>query len=481
MSRFSKKLKREFNETMDNYFENNSIDLKDNLKNELNLNNDSINSKNKLKFKLIIASASIALLIIMCLFVPKIISYNKNIPVYQNMEVVENVTLQNTSVNVKAINRQISYYAQSNEKIIIKVNIRNPQSYEILSLRLNDTLFQSYQFLYGSNSEEIYVEFEVQNNPGIQSITIDQIKYVQGTTIKNAKYMGDRTINVAIEYQEIPNVLDFNIQMNDNAVLFNINIVDIHNLSNNVILYLFDGKNLIKRDLFVGYNDFVIELEYQKNYQYQIVSMFDSLNGKGMTSYNILEGEFEIISPIKIEQIKISKESINFIINAPLAVTIGNIKIYQGNEQIFTDVTQNEGVYSFNNLKSDTEYNIIIDYSYQLNNITYENKHTFEVNTTNKELPTVLFTSLVCFNNTVYLFYELEDKDSVGKLLQINVYKEDILVKEYKDIEYSMDIENKFEIDIDSDGNYKIGIVYEYDMNDGKGKQYLEEKIIVDR
>ena len=53
----------------------------------------------------------------------------------------------------------ISLYANPKEEIVVTVQIDNPKSFEILSFTLNGRLYQSYEFLEGSNSTQILVKF----------------------------------------------------------------------------------------------------------------------------------------------------------------------------------------------------------------------------------------------------------------------------------------------------------------------------------
>ena len=82
---------------------------------------------------------------------------------------------------------KVEYFAQKDEKFNIIVHLYNPSRYEILSFTLNDYKYQSYEFKEGSNSEELIIEVDAGAISGLKEYTIDAIKYIDGTEIKDVK------------------------------------------------------------------------------------------------------------------------------------------------------------------------------------------------------------------------------------------------------------------------------------------------------
>lgn len=485
MKRFKKSLKNKFNQSIDSYLKDYS--LKEDLRNQLNITNtpntsNEIKNKFSLSLKFSFAGIAIAIIILIGIFIPTIININKNIPTYQSMEVINSSQLQNIGFSERSVT-DYQYYAQSSEKIVVKINITNPKSYEILSLKLNNVLYQSYQFMYGSNSEEIFIEFDVQGHPGVQEITIDQIKYVKGTSIKNAKYEGNRTIKIAVEYTDVPMIEGFNYQINLNKIDFNFKVIDKYKISENIMIYLFDGSdNLIRKDVKIGQNNIsIVDLQYGMKYQYQIVALYDSLNGEGKNSYIIFKGEFETESPIKLINMIISNNAISFECVKEEYVNIDNISLYDEDKDIQSALLNNGLNVSFDNLLSNYQYRIVIQYNYILNGNKITNYYSYEVKTLEKLVPTIKFNSVVAFNNNVFVYFEIKDLDLVGEIEVVNVYKDNVIFKEIKDIEYSLEKENQLIFEIEDTGEYYIELIYRYDLNDTLGAQFIKEQIKVNR
>ncbi|MBQ8439799.1 MAG: peptidoglycan DD-metalloendopeptidase family protein [Clostridia bacterium] len=94
---------------------------------------------------------------------------------------------------------QDMYVAKSGEKVHITIHFDNPKQYEILSFTINGIKYGSHMFLQGSNMENLTVEYDVPADAeGILECTIDAIKYVDGTQIKDVKIGGDQTIQIMV-------------------------------------------------------------------------------------------------------------------------------------------------------------------------------------------------------------------------------------------------------------------------------------------
>ena len=98
------------------------------------------------------------------------------------------------------------HYADLSEDIYIHIHIKNPDKFEILSFTFNGEKYSNYMFEYGSNMETIIVKYNVGRESGIHDYTIDAIKYVDGTDIKDVIIRGDQTISVHVsEYESSAN------------------------------------------------------------------------------------------------------------------------------------------------------------------------------------------------------------------------------------------------------------------------------------
>ena len=86
------------------------------------------------------------------------------------------------------------YYADKNQDIYITIKLSNPDSYEIMSFTLNGNKYSSYMFEQGSDMENLILKHNVGNAAGIVDYTIDAIKYIDGTDIKDVIMDGDKTV-----------------------------------------------------------------------------------------------------------------------------------------------------------------------------------------------------------------------------------------------------------------------------------------------
>ena len=94
------------------------------------------------------------------------------------------------------------YYADLGEDIYINIHINNPDNFEILSFTFNGEKYSDYMFEDGSNMESIIIKINVGRQSGLQEHTIDAIKYVDGTKIKDVIIRGNQTISVHVSTNE---------------------------------------------------------------------------------------------------------------------------------------------------------------------------------------------------------------------------------------------------------------------------------------
>ena len=94
------------------------------------------------------------------------------------------------------------YYAPAGGKAVVCVELYNPDSLPILRFTLNGVIYQSYQFMDGSDSEQLYLEVAIPDTPGdVAEYTIDEIKYVDvDNEIRDARMDGERTVTVGVSY-----------------------------------------------------------------------------------------------------------------------------------------------------------------------------------------------------------------------------------------------------------------------------------------
>ncbi|MBE6694468.1 MAG: hypothetical protein E7589_06870 [Ruminococcaceae bacterium] len=102
-------------------------------------------------------------------------------------------TATETDIGIKDYNK--TYYAKPGEDVLITVHFDNPEKKEIISFTLNGEKYSSYIFEEGSDMEHLILKVKVGEKPGVAEYTIDAIKYVDGTAIKDVRMAGDKTVD----------------------------------------------------------------------------------------------------------------------------------------------------------------------------------------------------------------------------------------------------------------------------------------------
>lgn len=210
---------------------------------------------------------------------------------------------------------RLLYYAKKNEDIYITVHINNPASFEILSFTLNGTKYQSYMFEEGSNSEELILKLNVGEAQGIVEYTIDAIKYVDGTEIKDVRMYGERTVQVGVypeDPKDRPSVGITDAVIGCDEIAFTTTLSDVNDMvrASNGTLYafLYDGENQVaQKELSLGDSTLVVfsDLIHGTEYRYNIVAYYDSLDGKGFGAYCLHEEYFYTKSLVEITNMKL--------------------------------------------------------------------------------------------------------------------------------------------------------------------------------
>lgn len=510
MKKFEKKFKEEFLKEL-NAPNQNEI-LKEKLGIESNKNLVFGNIKETFFSKLVIhKKIIIALTCFILLFIVGIVGTTsyigfKNKPVYEGMEVTsitsnnqnyrlnkipsEVVNANSNNSNIKdviddsvkpVLQEGIAYYAEKGETIEIIVKISNPKSFEILSFTLNGRLYQTYEFKEGSNSEQIVVSFICQDESGIQLITIDAIKYVEGTTIKNARFDGDRTLKIGVKYNEVPVVSNLSEIIETTFFETSFFISDLNNLvdvKNGLMMYFFDGKSIIKTfKLKLGMNVVTLTDLYMKSsYEYAIVAVYDQLDGRGKCAHILSSNKFTTKTGIEYKNIEVTYDSILFNLNklSNENITIEQIALFDGYNLIETANKVGDS-YIFNNLLSNKEYIIQTKYSYQIieNNKNILIYDTIEENIKTKErpIPSIEFVDVVPSAEGVSFNLNINDSlSTLGKVTALRLYKDGNLIN------VNISTSNFIINGLLSNNTYEIEVEYTYDLQDGNLSQKLTKR-----
>ena len=519
-------MKKDMKRFKDAYLEelNFGDDVSNTIKSKIGVkpNDDKSKTKSSLftnrRKPLILGGSFVLVLLIAVVSIVAIINY-RNTPVYQGMDADNMPAVRSSNrelysdmdiyrKNIRGLNRNVRYkehedhtnnkygdkfdeqiedleqqigvivddrivcYAQPGEVVIITVKIDNPKFFEILSFTLNGKLYQTFEFVDGSDSSQIKVKFTVQETSGLQEITIDAIKYVDDTTIKNVRFEGDKTIKLGVTYQNPPQVTQVNEINNGSnfALSFNVSDVDnLINLTNGLNIYLFDAEKLVYTNKLSLGNNLIpySNLKLGNPYTYVIMGVYDLYDGLGKKAYVLHQNTFETQNGYTYNLITPTYDSILLSYNKLEGFdgTLKEINVYKGEElvQTLTENLENAEVFG---LLSNTEYKVVTTYKYSIleNNVSVEQEQSIEttVKTLERPIPTLAFKDEVLTQDSISFDYEIVDTTNVGKVVKVEVYNKDQLVNTYEEDIRTFD-------SLLSDNDYKFVITYEYDLFDGNG------------
>ncbi len=462
---------------------------KNEIKQKIGLNDALSKQANKTPwFKKIKPLAYSCAFIIVCLIVSITIVTttlnNKNIPTYQGMFATKIESTKNLSgkrlsgeiekeiidgIGVTKL-EGISCYENPNTDIIITINILNPKMYEILSFTLNGNKYQSYQFETGSNSTQILVKYQTRDESGIEEITIDEIKYVDGEKIKSARFDGNRTVKIGVTYQNVPSTTKLSDEVINNSYNLSLEIVDKDKIITNdgLYIYLVDGDELVTyKTLTLGINNVSFdELNYSTTYSWFVIGIYDLLDGEGLVANIMCSGEFEIASGYNFgeETLDTTSFSIKLLKKEKFNGKILMAELYQNNEYVKKIDNLGEQV-TFDNLLSNTSYHLILTYEFKTNdNKTIKKTMSYDIVTKPKSVPTVQIIDINASSNSIVFNYEITNQDDAKiSIKSIELISQDQVVNTLTNLS-TLKFANLY-----TNTNYTIKFNYIYDLNDGEG------------
>ena len=373
---------------------------------------------------------------------------------------------------------EVQYFAARNQDVFITVKLENPDSQVILRFTLNGTIYQSYQFQEGSDSENLILKVNAGDISGIKEFTIDEIKYIENVTneTKDAVIDGNQTVKLGVTYETVPSATIDSLDIHATSISFNVNVSDdirlIEKSGNTLKAYLYDGNDIVRTiDLVVGSNVVVFDkLAIDSEYEYAIATVYDTLDGIGKRVAILNQ---ETIQTEKIMNISVSNQTqstIEFILDINDGDEVGAIsaiELYKGETLVeaLTDLSVRE----FTGLLSNNEYTIKVTYTYDLNDGVGEQTliTTETVTTLAKATPTVVIDNVVPTQTSIGFGITVTDVDQVGAVSAIELYQGETLVEALTDLSV-----REF-TGLLSNNEYTIKVTYTYDLNDGVGSQTL--------
>lgn len=362
------------------------------------------------------------------------------------------------------------YYANRGENFYITVHINNPDNFEIVSFTLNGKKYSSYMFEEGSDMENLVLECKEDEKVGIQEYTIDAIKYIDGTAIKDVKMEGERTIKIGIYDESIKvGATVSNETISYDEIRFDCEVadkIDLLELDEHCGVYarLYKGEQKIaEKALKKGSNGAVSfeGLAQETDYTYTVEAEYDALDGKKFTTYELYKKEVKTNSILVLTEGAKAKESLNISLKwDKLAVnnSITSIELYQGETKI-KDVPVDATV--IDGLLTGNEYTVIVKYSNK--GIEYTLSKTMKTESYIEPQVTFDFIDFDHHNNQVAFTLSEEDPYNLGIIEKISLYLGDTLV------ETTTDETIRAFSGLEVNKTYRVEVEYTYDLLNGRG------------
>ncbi len=398
----------------------------------------------------------------------------------QNKKPVDEIIDEDTSVSLE-IPEQKMYYAAPNQEIYINVHISNPDSFEILSFTLNGKKYSSYMFEDGSDMENLILKVNVGDAKGVIEYTIDAIKYVDGTEIKDVVMEGDRTIKVGVYSDGIqPTAAISNEFIGINEVSFDIDLADklelIEMCGGKIFAFVCDDEKVLAyKEIALGKSKMAFEgLETDSAYRYGVFAHYDSLDGKGMQKHILFEKEFTTHSVVAIGNPVTEQEAVSFnvVFNelfkskklSAMTLYLGENKVEE--VDVSGDITKK--TFTLTKLLSNNEYKLVLAYENLGRTETVE--YTFK--TLEKATPDLTISETEKTQTSFKFDITVTDVDKVGAITKIElIHGEDVTNIE--------DLATREFTELLSNNDYTVRVTYTYDFNDGVGNQTLVKKLTV--
>jgi len=362
---------------------------------------------------------------------------------------------------------QDMYYANPNEDVFVTVHINNPSGYEILSFTLNGQKYSNYMFEYGSDLENLILKVNVGDAEGIKEYTIDQIKYVDGTEIKDVKMEGDRTVKIGIRTDKQPTVTVSEYLATLNRISFKATINDelelIKKSSGKIQAVLYDGDTIVAtKDITESGQTVLFDgLDQNTLYQYAILITYDDLSGEGIKSSVQGVNAVYTHNPLLFDEIEIGKTGISFKYNWYSELeekTLVSVSLLKDGVKV-RDIDVN--ALTVDGLLSNNEYTLVAEY--KMGDGT--EKIQIDFTTEAKAIPDVVISEPVRTQTSIGFTLTEADTDNIGAITKIELlHGNDAPI-----VAANLDV-REF-TNLLSNNTYTVKVTYVYDLNDGVGEK----------
>ncbi len=256
------------------------------------------------------------------------------------------------------------YFAKKNEDIYIYIHISNPDKFEILSFTLNGKKYSMYMFEDGSDMETLILKYNVGDVEGVQSYTIDAIKYVDGEKIKDVRMDGERTVKVNIYPEEQPVLEALSHSSTPTSMTFNPVVTDklglIADSQGELYITLFENGKLTRKKTFASGDGVTFDdLTPGTTCDYAVVAVYDAIDGQGKKAHVLGEGEISTPAVVALTDVTIDGFTVSFGVEGVDRLTA--LGLYEG-DTLYRALSLDER--SADRLPFDKELCLVATYTY---------------------------------------------------------------------------------------------------------------------
>lgn len=250
------------------------------------------------------------------------------------------------------------YYAKPGEDVYITIHISNPDKFEILSFTLNGVKYSSYMFEEGSDLENLILKCNVGDAEGIIEYTIDQIKYVDGTLIKDVRMEGDKTVRIGIYNENQPTASADNVKIDHSSISFDALTSDPEELvskyGRSFYAALYDcSTGKVTKVMPIG-TDTTTSVKFEeletkvgaKGYYYAIAAVYDAFDGKGMNIHVLYAKHFSNDPTVSFKSVEPTRNDVLFHTESSSSLSkIIKVEAINENGEVVATVTEGNRIY----------------------------------------------------------------------------------------------------------------------------------------
>ncbi len=382
-------------------------------------------------------------------------------------------------VNIDVIeDDEVKYYVSPGETFIVQIHLSNPDQYEIQSFTLNGHRYANYMFMEGSTMELLLLQVTAPVVPGYTEYTLDAIKYIDGTEIKDVRLEGDKTIKAGVAYTAEPSAVVTDSRIGTTNASLRIELTDEEGALDGapVTFWLSDGeKSVYSRELSLGSNTIELEsLVMGKTYEYGVATYYDKIDGTGVQERWLLTDTFTTLKAFAITDASIYQSQVEFTVtktgSSGEITAIELIDMVDGSiVDSLTDFTQTW----FVGLLSNHGYKIRVSFTYELNGQSVADSTAITFTTGSKTVPALALEGVAATQDEITFAVATDDVDGI---LSIDIIE---LLLNGQSVQRLEDVTMRQFSGLLSDTEYTLLVNYSYDLNDGTGIQRRTEKVDV--